>query len=255
MLGVTVVASVSIAAVWAVLNAPQPIVQAPEPSPSPVETPEAEDNGPSIRIPIPIPSIELPQRESPRADESPENAEGTDESDQASPIFPPEWRDRPSPREEDPPANTDSPREPDNSSTIYSGGRIPGLPTGMSERDVIEELGEPSRTQDGYWPGTRSAIYELVPNQITLAYQYDQESDRIRQTEAGFAQSVDPLMMRVTLNGMLDGKLSRSIEEGLTQVRNRELDRYEFQVGDLEGVIERNERDRIYIGVWEEDLH
>ena len=64
-----------------------------------------------------------------------------------------------------------------------------------------------------------------------------------------------PLMMRVTLNGMLDGRMSEDIEEGLAQVRNRESDQYSFEMGDLEGVIERNERDRIYIGVWEEDLH
>jgi len=30
---------------------------------------------------------------------------------------------------------------------------------------------------------------------------------------------------------------------------------YSFNTGGLKGVIERNERDRIYIGVWDADLH
>jgi serine/threonine protein kinase len=135
-------------------------------------------------------------------------------------------------------------------------GEILGLPTGTAEQDVIAQLGQPTQTTDSaYWPNTRSALYELVPNQVTLGYIYDKTSNHLRQTEASFAQSVDPTTMQETLNGMLGGTVSSEIEQGLTQVRERQINQFPFEIGQVEGVIERNDRDRIYIGIWESDLH
>jgi len=57
---------------------------------------------------------------------------------------------------------------------------------------------------------------------------------------------------------MLSRNLSPEIRQGLTQVYQRQSNRYRFTSNNgspLKGVIERNERDRIYIGVWEADLH
>ncbi|MBD2058248.1 protein kinase [Oculatella sp. FACHB-28] len=132
---------------------------------------------------------------------------------------------------------------------------VPGFATGTSISEVQSLLGEPTRSRDGYWPNTRSDLYELVPNQVTLAYIYDKSTERIRQTEASFAQSVDPLMMRVTLNGMLNGRSTEEIDQALSQIRDRQRNDFSFTSGNLEGVIERNDSDRIYIGIWEEDLH
>jgi serine/threonine protein kinase, bacterial len=61
--------------------------------------------------------------------------------------------------------------------------------------------------------------------------------------------------MRVTLNGMLNGRSTEEIEQALGEIRDRQRDSYSFTSGNLEGVIERNDSDRIYIGIWEEDLH
>ncbi|NET35784.1 MAG: protein kinase [Cyanothece sp. SIO1E1] len=132
---------------------------------------------------------------------------------------------------------------------------VPGFSTGTPEAKIKERLGEPSQTGKGYWPNTYSALYELAPNQINLAYLYDNDSGRVRQSEAAFAQSVDPLVMRVTLTNMLDGQSTEEIEAGLLAVRSRQSNRYTFQQGELKGIIERNQHDRIYIGVWEADLH
>lgn len=133
---------------------------------------------------------------------------------------------------------------------------VPGMPTGTSEAQILETLGQPTETSaDAYWNNTRSALYDVVPNQVTLAYLYDKGTDRVRQTEASFAQSVDPLVMQVTLNGMLDGKLNGKIKQGLADVIDRQSNSYSFSTGNLKGTIERNDRDRIYVAVWEEDLH
>jgi serine/threonine-protein kinase len=64
--------------------------------------------------------------------------------------------------------------------------------------------------------------------------------------------------MSGTLDKMLNGNVSADIKEGLESVYQRQSNRYTFVSGrdnSLKGVIERNERDRIYIAVWEADLH
>jgi serine/threonine-protein kinase len=94
-----------------------------------------------------------------------------------------------------------------------------------------------------------------VPDQITLAYIYDRSSNQVRQTEASFAQSIDSLMMKVTLNGMLNSQANPEVLDALDQVHLRRASEYRFSQGNLKGVIQRNERDRIYIGVWEANLH
>ncbi len=135
------------------------------------------------------------------------------------------------------------------------GERVPGFPTGTSESAVAAALGKPTQASIGYWPNTRTALYDLVPNQITVAYLFDYDSGRVRQTEASFAQSVDPQVVQATLAGMLDGSVTGAIQQGLQQVRQRQSNQYSFTTGLLKGVIERNQGDRIYIGVWEADLH
>jgi serine/threonine-protein kinase len=133
---------------------------------------------------------------------------------------------------------------------------VPGLPVGTSAEQIESLLGEPNqRDNSGYWPNTRSVLYELVPNQVTVAYILDKDSDRVRQTEVSFAQSVDPQVMQSTLNQMLDGDITTPIEQGLESVRERQSNRYSFSTGNLEGIIERNPQGRIYVGVWDENLH
>jgi serine/threonine protein kinase len=160
---------------------------------------------------------------------------------------------------EEPPPVEESPEpEPpvvDQGSASGSDRSIPGFPTGTSADEVRNQLGSPTRSRDGYWPNTRSDLYELIPNRVSLGFIYDRDNNRVRQTEASFVQSVDPLMMRVALNGMVGGNMTEEMEEGLARVRDRQDNRYSFELGDLEGVIERNNRDRIYIAVWESDLH
>jgi len=94
-----------------------------------------------------------------------------------------------------------------------------------------------------------------VPEQVTVAYLYDKTTNKVRQTEASFAQSVERAVMADTLNGMLNGGLTAPIEQQLTNIWQRQSNQYTFNTGSLKGTIERNEKDRIYIAVWEADLH
>ncbi|OLP19446.1 serine/threonine protein kinase, partial [Leptolyngbya sp. 'hensonii'] len=146
------------------------------------------------------------------------------------------------------PENTTSP------GTLPATG-IPGFPIGTSEQQVVDRLGQPLKLRDGYWPNTEAARYDLLPGQVTLGYIYDRGTRRLRQTEVAFAQSVDSLVMRTTLNGLLEGRTTPEIETGLQEIYTRQASRYPFQIGNLEGIIERNGSDRIYIAVWDTDLH
>jgi len=132
---------------------------------------------------------------------------------------------------------------------------IPGFAVGTPESQIISALGNPTDSQArGYWPNTRTALYELLPNRVTLGYIYDRDSSKLVQTEGSFAPTVDDLVVRTALNGMVGGA-DREILQGYRDVQQRRSNRFTFRKGSLEGTIERNERDRIYIGVWDENLH
>lgn len=133
--------------------------------------------------------------------------------------------------------------------------RVPGFGVGTSEREIRAALGEPAQTRSGYWQNTRSVLYEVVPDRITLAYLYDQNSAQVRQTEASFAQAVDDLTMQVTVNGMMSSRATPEVIDALKQVYRRRRDRYTFRQGNIKGLIERNDRDRIYVGIWDASLH
>ncbi|XHX81126.1 MAG: serine/threonine protein kinase [Stenomitos frigidus ULC029] len=192
-----------------------------------------------VEAPTPAPSLEpsiaaspkpLPPSPSPSPEEPPKV--------ERSPL--PEPSVEPEPTANEPPS-TDVPS-------------IPGFPVGTSEREVEAALGKPTQTNKGVWGDTRTALYDVVPNAVTLAYIYDRASGKVRQTEASFAQSVDTLQMKVALNNMTGGQAGDILDE-LEQVKQRKVNEYSFRKGNLKGIIQRNNSDRIYIGVWDADLH
>jgi serine/threonine-protein kinase len=106
---------------------------------------------------------------------------------------------------------------------------------------------------------TRAVLYEeFVPGQVSLGYLFDRSSNRLRQSEASFSPSADLETISGALNKMLNNNASADIQQGLEDVYQRQTLRYTFVSGRgnrLKGVIERNTSDRIYVGVWEADLH
>lgn len=225
--GLVAIGTVCLSAIGAVWWRSQQISVTPAPAPSIDASP----------LPRPIP----PVQPSPSVEVTPSTPPPPE------PVDPPLAKSPPSPTPDRPPSPL-----PGNATLDRS---VPGFSLGTTAATVQERLGDPSRSRDGYWQNTRADLYERVPGLVDLGYIYDKDTNRVRQTEATFAQSVDPLVIRVTLNGMLQGRLSRRIEQGLMQVRERETNQYAFEMGEWEGVIERSDRDRIYIAIWEADLH
>ncbi len=206
----------------------------PQPSETPVATDPSPLNAPSLESPLPTVSP----------------------SPQPSPEVRAAIEPTPPPILESPPPDQpiQKPKKKARSPGQIS-SRIPGFPTGTSESEITATLGEPTTTKTGYWANTRSDLYEVIPDQVTLAYIYDRNSNKVRQTEASFAPSMDELLLRVTVNGMLGSQAPSDVMAGLQRVYQRQSNQYSFQQGDLKGVIERNSRDRIYVAIWDADLH
>ena len=132
---------------------------------------------------------------------------------------------------------------------------IPGFQPGINRSDILRMFGTPTGMTSGYWPNTRAMFYELIPNQVSLGFLVDSNSGRLRQTEAAFAKEIDSQVMMVTVNGMLGCRINEPIKQGLQQVWQRQARRYSFSIGSLKGLIERDNRDRVYVGIWEVGLH
>ena len=210
----------------------------PTPTPTPATIPTRRETPPPAAK-TPAPTL----KPTPTPTPTPATAEPTPTEKLVDKQLPIDQSPAPKPREE-PPATRDR-----NIPTI------PGFAVGTPESQILAALGEPTDTQaKGYWPNTRTALYDLLPNQITVGYIYDRNSGKLVQTEGSFAESVDDLVVKTALNGMVGGA-DREILQGFRDVQQRRSNRFTFRKGSLEGTIERNERDRIYIGVWAENLH
>ncbi|TAF04801.1 MAG: serine/threonine protein kinase [Nostocales cyanobacterium] len=132
---------------------------------------------------------------------------------------------------------------------------VPAFPTGTSRSIVEAALGKPKKDLRGLWPNTRAITYKVVPNQIDLGYLFDRDTGRLRQTEVAFASSVDNQVMQTTLNGLLAGKATAEIKQGLQQIQQRQTDNFTFSKGAVKGQIIRQNCDFIYISIWDADLH
>ena len=190
------------------------------------------------------------------------------------PPLPPKEPEPPKPQKPTPPQPQPQPEEPTlnldlNTPTVV----VPTIPietppsqptvssvsvfsTGVEGTKVIEELGEPTAISRGYWENTQSILYKnYIPGKLDLGFIVDRDTAKIRQTEATFADSVELSLMESKLQAMLQGQLNSTIEEALAQVYRQETDLRSFSVGNLQGIIQRQQGGNIYVGVWEKDLH
>jgi serine/threonine-protein kinase len=242
------------------------------PSPSPTQPTDSEP------ISKPRTSQPFPDSTQPRSRTQPTDSEPTSEPRTSEPSpSPRRSRSRSQPSETTPPpvlpespsdrstqqpsptaTQAPSPRRGNDNQNSNQASNIPAFAPGTQESYIREELGRPTKVSSGYW-NTRALLYEnYVPGQVSLGYLYDPGSGRLRQSEASFSDSVAIGTMSGTLNKMLNRNASGNIQQGLEDVYQGKSDRYTFTGGrdnSLKGVIERNKQGRVYIAVWEADLH
>ena len=133
---------------------------------------------------------------------------------------------------------------------------IPILPTGTEKERLKEVLGQPNAIQKGYWADSTAWIYQDRANgAIDLGYLFDLNTNKLRQTEVAIAPSIGVATIDDILDSLLQGDITPSISQQLQKIYRREADEYSFRLGDLEGSIQRDAEDLIYLGVWEADFH
>ena len=204
------------------------------------------------------PASEQPTSEPPAATIPSPSRRSQDSESVRSPLPPEQNSGQSTPAPSQKPIPVPSPTAEDNNQNSNLPRRIPGFPPGTQQSYIRERLGQPTKTTKGMW-NTRAVLYEdFIPGKVSLGYLYDPSSGRLRETEASFSDSVDLRTMSRTLSKMLNENASRDIKQGLEDVYQGKSNRYTFVSGredNLKGVIERNEPGRIYIAVWEADLH
>ena len=133
---------------------------------------------------------------------------------------------------------------------------IPIFATGTSKEDLIQVLGKPSAIQKGYWANSSAWIYKKqASDSIDLGYLFDSNTNLLKQTEVAIAPSVGLTTIEDILSSLIEDNLDPQLDLELKKIYNRQTNRYTFKREDLEGSIERDSDDRIYLGVWEADFH
>ena len=133
---------------------------------------------------------------------------------------------------------------------------IPIFTTGTSKEELRQALGKPNAIQKGYWGNSSAWIYnKQASDSIDLGYLFDSDTSRLRQTEVAISPDVGLATTKDILISLLEGNVNPEIESGLQNIYNRQTNEYTFKLGNLEGSIEREPDDHIYLGVWEADFH
>ncbi|MGF1479137.1 MAG: hypothetical protein ACFB4I_06565 [Cyanophyceae cyanobacterium] len=168
-------------------------------------------------------------------------------------VFPPIQEASPDTESSFSPAEVSPLPEPEEEATASN---VPTFTIGTPEKEVLQALGEPDWIRNGYWANSRAWLYQdIVPGQVDLGYLFDVDTQTLRQTEIAFAPTADLETIQQTLQALLPDRISDSAQSGLVQVYQRRIKQYSFRAGTLEGIIQRNEEDQIYIGIWDADFH
>ena len=128
---------------------------------------------------------------------------------------------------------------------------------GTLENEIFQTLGEPASRQPGFWADSIAWSYQdVVMPEIDLGYILDRNTSQLRQAEIAVPASTDFSTVQSALQALVaEPTLSAALVSGLKDVYQRQKTVYDFTIEDLEGTIQRNDKDRIYIGVWQADFH
>ena len=128
---------------------------------------------------------------------------------------------------------------------------VPIIPTGTTESQLVSTLGTPtSQRKERKGTGHRITYQNVGSGGVSLSYRSD-SAGKIRQTDIALSQSVSLGAMQDTLAEMLGGNAPSEVKEKLRRVYARQAAFSFFRVGNLEGKVQRDAKDRVTISVWE----
>lgn len=134
--------------------------------------------------------------------------------------------------------------------------KIPVFRVGTPQEQLISSLGKPAYESPGYWGNSRAFLYkDFAQQDVDLGYLSDVETQTVLQTEIYFAESIGEVEVQQVLQQLLMTEYSVEIERKIQQVIYHKSDKQEFSTNNLEGIIQRNSQNRVYVGVWEASFH
>ena len=127
---------------------------------------------------------------------------------------------------------------------------------GTSQKQILQTLGEPLWRRPGFWANSIAWSYEdVVADGFDIGYMFDSRTGSLRQSEIAVPPTTDFSTLRLALESLLGEPITISIESGLQAVYQRQKATHNFTLGNFEGIIQRNAKDRIYLAVWKADFH
>ncbi len=145
--------------------------------------------------------------------------------------------------------------EPEPTKPALKLSELPQFAIGSSEAEIEQLLGQPDISRIGFWPNTEANLYKVIPGQVGLGYIYDRSSRKLRQTEATMNPEVPLPVMEKMLDGLLGEPATSEAIDKLAQIRAGNLKRYNFEQGSVEGTMEFTDKNRVYIAIWDKNLH
>jgi serine/threonine protein kinase len=144
----------------------------------------------------------------------------------------------------------------DSFSPPQAGLKIPAFRVGTPQQQVLSLLGKPTLQSKGYWDNSRAFLYQdFVSQQVDLGYLSDVQSQTILQTEVSFAESVEGVEIQEILQQLLMADYSAQIEQKIDLVVSQKSNKQEFAVNNLQGIIQRNSQNHVYVAVWKSGFH
>jgi serine/threonine protein kinase, bacterial len=125
------------------------------------------------------------------------------------------------------------------------------LATGTSENELVDTLGQPSSQRNEPRKNSKVLVYNNAnSDNANLTYHSD-NNGQIKQADVALNSDVSLGAMQATLAQLLGGNAPADAKDKLRTVYNRQASLQSFRVGNLQGQIQRDSKDRVSISVWE----
>lgn len=127
---------------------------------------------------------------------------------------------------------------------------------GNTKSTILKVLGEPVWKKPGFWENSMAWSYEdvFLPG-VDIGYIFDRQTGELRQSEIAFPAETDFKTMQLFLTFLGNKPVGSNLQKQARAVHQRQSDFYDFRIDNFKGVVRRNQADRLYIAVWEEDFH
>jgi serine/threonine-protein kinase len=128
--------------------------------------------------------------------------------------------------------------------------RTPTLGIGDEEQQIVSSLGNPTSERQSVIGKDRVLSYKnFDSDRVDVSYTSDNRTGRIKQTEVAFNQSVGIESIEQTLANMLGGNVPEGLQAAVRQVYEGQTDMRSLDLGQYKAIV-RNQKDKIYVGVW-----